>query len=168
MCGWTTRRLANSAIAMIGRARHRRIKKRRRYERSAGTEPVLPVVIFPPPLSSNFSMQRIGRPTFLLILFAPLLKGEVKQGGSPPETLTTTTTTSEHNEIHHHCHIHCHYNYHTCHCHYYNDWNSDKTKKIWKNHGKPIYRLALKTLLKKPFSFGLAYAVKKKWRKKFY
>ena len=27
---------------MIGRGRHRRIKKRRRYERSAGTEPVRP------------------------------------------------------------------------------------------------------------------------------
>ena len=166
MCGWTTRRLANSAIAMIGRARHRRIKKRRRYERSAGTEPVLPVVIFLTPLSSNFSIKRIGRPTFLLILFAPLLKGEVK-GGAPLKPLLrlrqqhklrrllSTTRYSQvlvqrlplpllqRLEL----------------------WQNEKNvEKPWETH----LQTPLGNELRKSFFIGLAYAVKKKWRKKFY
>ena len=102
------------------------------------------MVIFLTPLSSNFELE--GNPL-------------TTDDDYDNYTNYESTSASEHNEIHNHCH----YKYHNCHCHYYNDWNSDKTKKIWKNHGKPIYRLALKTLLKKPFSFGLAYAVKKKW-----
>ena len=164
MCGWTTRRLANSAIAMIGRARHRRIKKRRRYERSAGTEPVLPVVIFLTPLSSNFEIKRIGRPTFLL--FAPLLKGEVK-GGAPLKPLLrlqqqhklrrllSTTRYSQvlvqrlplpllqRLEL----------------------WQNEKNmEKPWETH----LQTPLRNQHWKSFFIGLAYAVKKKWRKKFY
>ena len=166
MCGWTTRRLANSAIAMIGRARHRRIKKRRRYERSAGTEPVLPVVIFLTPLSSNFEIKRIGRPTFLL--FAPLLKGEVK-GGAPlkpllrlrqQHKLRRLLSTTRYSQV------------------LVQQqqlplpllqrlWLS-QNEKIWKNHGKPICKRLWEINIEKAFLLAWLMQWKKKWRKKFY